>query len=178
MAWLGDEVEQAFDERVGVGLRRLGGLFANGEYESTFTQANLRSEHRTFGGTANTTYSFTGPVWQESSRDHRCLDSCGRAGRARLPREGSSLDSCMHSSQLRKQSVEGSPVAVLDARAQDLVIRLFRWGELALGSVVVRPISQTRHGKAAQNTDRTQNSSPKQDRAQNKGQPWTRSTRK
>ena len=69
MAWLGDEVEQAFDERVGVGLRRLGGLFANVEYESTFTQADLRSEHRTFGGTANTTYSFTGPVWQESACD-------------------------------------------------------------------------------------------------------------
>ena len=71
MAWLGDEVEQAFDERVGVGLRRLGGLFANVEYESTFTQADLRSEHRTFGGTANTTYPFTEPVWQESARDHR-----------------------------------------------------------------------------------------------------------
>ena len=67
--WLGDKDDSAFEERVGVGLQRLGGLFANVEYESTFTQADLRSEHRTFGGTANTTYSFTGPVWQESACD-------------------------------------------------------------------------------------------------------------
>ena len=145
MAWLGDEVEQAFDERVGVGLRRLGGLFANVESESTFTQADLRSEHRTFGGTANTTYSFTGPVWQESARDHRCLDSCGRAGRARLPREGSSLDSCIHS-YIRKQSVERparSRPRRAGSEAQDDLVTV-SMGEHALGSVVVRPNSSRR----------------------------------
>ena len=69
LAWLGDEVEQAFDERVGVGLRRLGGLFANVEYESKFAHGPAESAPPFPDLARTTTYPFTGPVWQESARD-------------------------------------------------------------------------------------------------------------
>ena len=66
MAWLGDEVEQAFDERVGVGLRRLGGLFANVEYESKFAHGPAESAPPFPDLARTTTYPFT-------------RDPCGRS---------------------------------------------------------------------------------------------------
>ena len=51
-----------------------------------------------------------GRVWQESARDYGSLKMYAtRRTRARCPRTGVSLHSCIHSSPLRKQSVEGRP---------------------------------------------------------------------
>ena len=61
------------------------------------------------GGGPRHHLSAQGRVWEESARDTGPCRRKRPAGGARCPRTGVSLHSCIHSSPLRKQSVEGRP---------------------------------------------------------------------
>ena len=119
--WLGDKDDLAFEERVGVGLQRLGGLFANVEYESKFAHGPAESAPPFPDLARTTTYPFTRdpygriiPATTGAWIPAGALDARGCRGKAAL---------CIRA-YIRifvSRAWKGPPVAVLDARAQDLV---------------------------------------------------------